>query len=71
MPFSARDLCNEAGRELAQRGRVYARLVAQNKLTQKAADRQIAMMQQIRDEYDAKATAEERRGELPLQNPIS
>jgi hypothetical protein len=65
-PFSARDLCREAERELGQRRRVYPRLIEQRKMTQAASDRQMALMQQIRDEYDEKATAEERRGELPL-----
>jgi hypothetical protein len=66
MQFSNRDLCREAERELTQRARVYPRLIEQGKMRQKDADRQTAMMRQIRDEYDAKATAEERRGELPL-----
>ena len=66
MVFSARDLCREAEREIKQRRRVYGRLIEQKKMRKADADRQIAMMEQIMADYDAKAQAEERRGELPL-----
>lgn len=64
--FSARDLCREAERELGYRRRVYGRLIENGKMTRSHADSKIAMMEQIRADYDAKAIAEERKGELPL-----
>lgn len=64
MAFTDRELCSECERELAQRRRVYSRLVEQKKMKQEAADRQLAMMKQIRDEYHERATAEEQRGRL-------
>lgn len=49
--FTAEDKFKEARRELAQRKRVYPRLVAQGSLKQAEADRQIAIMEAIRDDY--------------------
>ena len=62
--FSARELCIECEREIKQRLRVYNRLIEQKKMKRDDADRQIAMMQQIRDRYDNEATAEETRSRL-------
>lgn len=62
--YGPRELFRECERELAQRRRVYARLVSQGKMKQTAADEQIAMLIQIRDRYGVEAEAEEQRGRL-------
>ena len=62
--FTARELCLECEREIKQRHRVYKRLIEQSKMKQVDADRQMAMIQQIRDRYDQEATAEETRWKL-------
>lgn len=45
--FTTAELVDCARRELSQRRRVYARIVASGKMTRAAADRQIAMMAEI------------------------
>jgi hypothetical protein len=52
--FTFAELCKCAGRELAQRRRVYPRLVASEKMSQKIADREIAMMSAIAEYFEAK-----------------
>jgi hypothetical protein len=47
MSFSTIELIREVTRELQQRRRVYPRLVEAHTLSQKLADEQIAMMEQI------------------------
>lgn len=58
MAFSRLEKLNEALREIAQRRRVYPRLVSAGKMTQAQADRQTAVMQAIAEDY--------REPELPL-----
>lgn len=62
--YSARDLCRECEREIAQRRRVYLRLVEQGKMKEDTANRQIEMMVQIRNRFEREAEAEENRGRL-------
>lgn len=50
--FSIEDLIACARRELAQRHRVYARLVAAGKMSGKDADREIALMAAILDNLE-------------------
>jgi hypothetical protein len=50
-PFTRAELLREALREIGQRRRVYPRLISQGKLRQADADRQIALMQAIADDY--------------------
>jgi hypothetical protein len=56
------DKLKEIERELAQRRRVYPRLIAAGKMSKATADRQTAILESIRDDYRRKA--EEER--LPL-----
>jgi hypothetical protein len=58
--FTAAEKLKCAERELKQRYRVYARLVAQNKMTQRQADREIALMEDIAADYRALSEAMER-----------
>jgi hypothetical protein len=51
--FSINELCACARRELGQRKRVYSRLVADGKMKQADADREIALMEAIRDNLEA------------------
>ena len=53
MAFSRLEKLNEALREIRQRQRVYPRLVADGRLSQADADRQIAIMRAIADDYRA------------------
>ena len=57
--FSAREKADCAKREVGQRKYVYLRRVADGKMTQHLADRQIAVMQEIADEYGAAADLED------------
>lgn len=54
MTYSNAEKLREALREIRQRENVYPRLVAAKKLSQAAADRQIAIMQAIADDYREK-----------------
>ncbi len=47
-----------AAREVKQREHVYPRRVADGKMTQALADRQIAMMKEIADDYERLAAGE-------------
>lgn len=51
MTASRLEKLNEVLREIRQRQRVYPRLVAAGKLSQADADRQIAIMREIADDY--------------------
>ena len=51
MTASRLEKLNEALREIRQRQRVYPRLIAAGKLSQADADRQIAIMREIADDY--------------------
>ncbi len=57
MTFTNAEKAKEAQREAGLRQRVYPRFVAGKKISQAEADRQIALMQEIADDYRAKATA--------------
>lgn len=57
--FTAREKADCARREIAQRLRVYPRRIAEGKMSQALADRQIALMKEIAEEYDEKAEQDE------------
>jgi hypothetical protein len=52
--FSFEELHKCANHELAQRRRVYPRLVAAGKMTKADADREIAMMSEIAEYFETK-----------------
>ena len=54
MTFSREQKLKAAAREVAQRKKVYPRLVAAARMTQAFADEQIAVMQAIADDYREK-----------------
>ena len=56
--ITATDKLREINREIGQRRRVYPRLVAAEKMTQQTADRQIAIMEAIRADYEPQANKE-------------
>jgi hypothetical protein len=56
--ITARDKAICADREVRKRRRVYSRLVAEGRMTGKAADKEIAVMQAIADDYRQKADEE-------------
>lgn len=58
MTFTAQDKLEAVQRELAFRRRVYERRVADGKMTQQLADRQIAVFEAIADDYNQKAAGE-------------
>ena len=62
--FTAAEKLKCAERELKQRYRVYARLVAQNKITQRQADHEIALMEDIAADYRALIETMERSERL-------
>ena len=62
--FTARDKCRCAEREIVQRLRVYPRLISENKMTTKQADRQIGIMKEIAEDYRVLAEAEEAKERL-------
>lgn len=64
MTITTADKLKEAKRELAQRRRVYPRLIEKGSLTREAADRQTAIMQAIADDYEARVKAEQPQGSL-------
>ncbi len=49
--FTNKEKADCAKREVGQRRKVYARLVAQQKMAQADASREIALMQEIADDY--------------------
>ncbi|WP_244396166.1 hypothetical protein [Afipia carboxidovorans] len=52
--FTLEEKLEEIEREIAQRHRVYPRLVAAGKLRQTKADKQMALMIAVRDDYRTK-----------------
>jgi hypothetical protein len=54
MKFSDVELANCARRELAQRRRVYRRLLSNQRMDQKTANTEIAMMEQIAEYFENK-----------------
>lgn len=62
--ITEKDKAECAEREVRQRQKVYPRWVAEGRMMQQFADRQIAVMQQIAAEYRVKADAEDARGRL-------
>lgn len=56
--FTAQEKHDCAEREVKQRRHVYPRRVAASKMTQALADRQIALMEAIRDDYAELAKGE-------------
>lgn len=56
--FSASDKLKAVERELGYRRRVFARRVAEQKMTQAQADREIAIFTAIRDDYAKLAEGE-------------
>lgn len=59
-PFTATDLAACAKRGAGYRRRVYAKRVANGGMRQATADREIAMMEKIAADYEAKAKETER-----------
>ena len=57
-PFTAEEKYRCAEREVRQRKHVYPRRVAGGHMTQRLADEQIAIMEAIRDDYEALAQKE-------------
>lgn len=64
MTFTAKDKAECAEREVKQRQRVYLRRVADGRMSQQTADRQIALMEAIAADYRAAADAEDAKGRL-------
>ncbi len=62
--FTARELAREAEKEIAYRRFVYPRLVDSKKMTPQAADRRLAMMEEIADQLNAQAEMEEAAARL-------
>jgi hypothetical protein len=62
--FTAKEKAACAEREVKMRERVYPRWVAEGRVSQAAANVQLAIMQEIADEYRAKAETEESQGKL-------
>ena len=62
--FTARQKQQAAAREVAQRQRVYPRLVEAGRLKHAEAERQIAIMQSIEADYRKLAEAEDAAGRL-------
>lgn len=56
MKFSDEEKATEAKREVAMRKRVYPRWVADGRMKQDHADRQIEIMQEIEQDYKSKGT---------------
>jgi len=62
--FTAREKADCAAREVKQRRYVYGRRVAEGTMTQAFADRQIAVMEAIFQDYEKIASEEEAKGRL-------
>ncbi len=62
--FTARQKQQAAAREVAQRQRVYSRLVEAGRMKPADAARGIAIMQAVENDYRVQADAEERAGRL-------
>jgi hypothetical protein len=64
MIITAKDKAECAEREVRQRKYVYPRRVADGNMTQALADKQIAIMQSIAEDYRKVADAEDAAGRL-------
>lgn len=62
--FTNREKMREAQREIGQRQWVYPKRIDAGKLKQADADRQIAIMREIAEEYRAAAEQEDKAGRL-------
>lgn len=62
--FTAKDKAECAEREVKQREWVYPRRVADGKMSQELANRQLALMKAIAADYRAAADAEDAKGRL-------
>lgn len=62
--FTARQKQQAAAREVAQRKRVYQRLVDNHRMNPADAEREIAIMQEIEADYRQRADAEDQAGRL-------
>lgn len=69
MTYTAADKLACIERKLRQRRRVYARLVAQERMSEAKADMEIGCMESIRDDYKALADAQEAAGDLFARSP--
>lgn len=58
MSYSNQQKLDAINRELGFRRTVYARRVAENKMSQKLADEQIGIFEEIRDDYEKLAAGE-------------
>lgn len=58
------DKIKELKRELGQRARVYPRLIEAGKMTQAVMDRQIAIMEAIKADYERQAEEDAAKGRL-------
>jgi len=56
--FTAKEKADEARREVGYREHVYERRVNDGKMSRQTADRRIAIMREIMDEYAAKEASE-------------
>jgi hypothetical protein len=56
--FTAKDKLDAVDREVRYRVRVYARLIEQGKMTKEKADREVAIMRAIADDYHKQALKE-------------
>ncbi|MDW9619235.1 hypothetical protein CN187_23345 [Sinorhizobium meliloti] len=64
--ITTREKANCAAREVKQRRWVYSRLVAEGRMRQQSAEREIEVMQAIADDYLRWADEEELQTRLPL-----
>ncbi|RVH81731.1 hypothetical protein CN204_24060 [Sinorhizobium meliloti] len=64
--ITTREKANCAAREVKQRRWVYSRLVAEGRMRQQSAEREIEVMQAIADDYLRWADEEELQTSLPL-----
>ena len=64
MMFTAKQKADEARREVGYRQFVYSKKVGEGKMTKKDAERRIAIMQEISDDYAVQAEKEEAAGRL-------
>lgn len=57
MPFSIHEKISELRREVQMRKRVYGNRVQAKQMTQQQADRQLGLMQEILQDYEAQEAA--------------
>lgn len=69
LPFSAHELALCAQREVRWRRKVYPQRVYQRRMSAEKAERELAMMQRIADDYLAKAEME-RLADVVGQHPL-